>query len=156
MERARYERLHYADIGTESMPNIVLINEGITDFTESQNPETETRQYIADKTARERTKALQPTFSYSGLLNDEDPFSKYLYEVGANQKINQKIPIIHVDTWDETSGKLKARKAMYNIIPDNPGSGAGGDDLNMSGTISQDGDLVIGLWDPETKTFTAA
>jgi hypothetical protein len=155
----RYEKLHYANIGTASSPQWVLINEGITDFTNSLNPETDTRQYIADKTAREKTKSYQPSYAYSGLLNDDDPFSKWLYGLSADQKLNIKVPIVSVDTWDETtsgSGLFTARMATYNVIPDNDGSGAGGDDLNLSGTISQDGDLVKGTWDMEDQEFTPA
>ena len=154
-ERMRYEKLHYANIGNDTTPQWVLINEGITDFTNSLNPETETRQYIADKTAREKTKSYQPSYAYSGLLNDEDPFSEWLYNLSADQKLNTKVKIVSVDTWDETgSGIFTARMAQYNVIPDNDGSGAGGDDLNLSGTISQDGDLVKGTWDSAAKTFT--
>jgi hypothetical protein len=156
MERARHEKLHYMDLGTKDAPDYQLINEGVTDFAEAQNPETETRQYIADKTSRERVKRVQPSFSYTAVLNDCDPVSKYLYSVGADQKINTLVDIVHVDTWDaDSDGKLVARKAQYNIIPENPGSGAGGDDLNMSGTISQNGDLIKGKWDQKDKIFTA-
>jgi hypothetical protein len=90
-----------------------------------------------------------------GVFNDTDPVSVMLYESGADQKLNVKKTIVHVDTWDaDEDGKLTARKAVYNIIPDNPGSGPAGEDLAMTGAISQDGELIKGKWNPTAKTFT--
>jgi hypothetical protein len=155
MERARYEKLHYMNLGTVAAPRYELINEGITDFTESQNAQVESSHYIGAKVATQRTRSLQPSFAYAGLLNDEDPVSKRLYEIGANQEVNVKVKIAHVDTWGTDKTKLVARLATYNVIPENPGSGAGGEDLGISGTLSQVGEITIGTWDMGKKTFTA-
>jgi hypothetical protein len=155
MERARYEKLHYMNLGTEAAPKYELINEGITDFTESQNAQSDTRQYIGEKTASQRVRSLQPSFAYAGLLNDEDLVSKKLYEIGSNQEMNVKVKIVHVDTWGPDKTKLVARKGVYAVIPENPGSGSGGEDLGISGTLSQTGEIEIGTWDMGKKTFTA-
>jgi hypothetical protein len=155
MERLRYEKLHYMNLGTASAPKYELINEGITDFTESQNAQVEASHYIGNKVATQRTRSLQPSFAYAGLLNDEDVVSKRLYEIGANQELNVKVKIVHVDTWGADKTKLMARLGTYNIIPENPGSGSGGEDLGISGTLSQIGELVVGTWDMGKKTFTA-
>jgi hypothetical protein len=155
MERLRYEKLHYMNLGSVSSPKYELINEGITDFTESQNAQVEASHYIGNKVATQRTRSLQPSFAYAGLLNDEDAVSKRLYEIGANQELNVKVKIAHVDTWGTDKTKLIARLGTYNIIPENPGSGSGGEDLGISGTMSQVGELVVGTWNMGNKTFTA-
>ena len=155
MERLRYEKLHYMNLGTVSSPKYELINEGITDFTESQNAQVEASHYIGNKVATQRTRSLQPSFAYEGLLNDEDAVSKRLYEIGANQELNVKVKIVHVDTWGGDKTKLAARLGTYNVIPENPGSGSGGEDLGISGTLSQIGELAIGTWNMGNKTFTA-
>jgi hypothetical protein len=154
MERARYEKLHYMNLGTAAAPKWELINEGITDFTESQNAQVEASHYIGNKVATQRTRSLEPSFAYAGLLSDEDPVSKRLYEIGANQELNVKVKIAHVDTWGADKTKLVARMGTYNVIPENPGSGSGGEDLGISGTLSQVGELAIGTWNMGTKTFT--
>ena len=154
MERLRYEKLHYMNLGTVSSPKYELINEGITDFTESQNAQVEGSHYIGNKVATQRTRSLQPSFAYTGLLNDEDAVSKRLYEIGANQELNVKVKIVHVDTWGTDKTKLVARLGTYNVIPENPGSGAGGENLGISGTLSQVGELAIGTWNMGSKTFT--
>jgi hypothetical protein len=155
MERARYEKLHYMNLGTAAVPKYELINEGITDFTESQNAQVDASHYIGNKVATQRTRSLQPSFSYAGLLNGEDAVSKRLYEIGANQELNVKVKIVHVDTWGTDKTKLVARMGTYTVIPENPGSGSGGEDLGISGTLSQAGELVIGTWDVSKKTFEA-
>ena len=117
--------------------------------------QVEASHYIGNKVATQRTRSLEPSFAYAGLLNDEDAVSKRLYEIGANQELNVKVKIAHVDTWGTDKTKLMARLGTYNIIPENPGSGSGGEDLGISGTLSQVGELMIGTWNMGNKTFTA-
>lgn len=132
-----------------------LINEGVTDFTQSLSPNTEDKQYIADKNARTTMTGYNPSFAYTAEMVKADPFCKRLYYIGKNQLIGVREDIVEVDSWeDATDGKVPARQYTFEVQPGNAGSGSGGSSLGMDGTLQQVGDVIQGSFDVATKEFT--
>lgn len=149
------ENLHY--VSWEGLEKPVLASEGITDWTQALNPETEEIHYIGEKNKRTTMKGYSPTVAYTGHLNPSDSFSLHLYEIGKQEQVGQTIDETEVETWNasETAGSFHAYKRTYEVQPANPGSGAGGDPLNLEGTLAQMGSAVEGTFALETKVFTA-
>lgn len=148
------DNLHYAVIARSS--TAVLINEEVTDWTQTAAPETSDKQFIGEKNKRTSMKGYAPSVAYSAVLNPTDPFLMFLYNTGKLEQVGVTFDDIEVETWNQkTTGKFSAYKRTYEVQPSNPGSGAGGDDLKMEGTLSQKGSVIKGTFDISTKTFTA-
>lgn len=149
------DNLHYGII--PGSDKAVLINEEVTDWTQSASPETSDKHFIGEKNKRTSMKGYAPSVAYSAVHNPTDPFLTFLYETGKDEKVGVEFDDIEVETWNETAtaGKFVARKRTYEVQPSNPGSGAGGDDLKMEGTLAQKGSSVKGTFDMATKAFTA-
>lgn len=150
----RYERLHYMNTGTTTLPVWALINEGVVAFDDDLGPKTETKQYIADKNERDILMGYKPSYKYTAELDYTDDVSKKLYEIGADQRIGEQVEIVTVDTWTLSKGVCEARKGLYNVIPSKAGSGDPGAPLTMEGTLVQVGELIKGTWTVDTNTFT--
>lgn len=147
------DNLHYAKLGEKT----VLINEEVTNFTQAVAPVTVEKHFIGEKNKRVDVKGFAPTVAYSAALNPTDPFLMYLYEIGKDEKVGETFDEYEVETWNVVSeGVFVARKHTYEVQPANPGSGAGGEDLKMEGTLAQKGNTIKGKFDIATKAFTAA
>ena len=134
------ENLHYVkpitNITGVTFESYVLAGDGLTDWTQSSNPNTEDGQYIHEKTQHSNILGYAGSVSYSGIAYPSEE--------------------IEVETWNSTeTGKYKAYKRIYEVQPDNPGSGEGGAKLAIEGTFAQQGSVVPGVFDISTKTFTA-
>lgn len=81
-----------------------------------------------------------------------------MYLQGKEQRVGSTFEEIEVETWNEKtakSGDFVAYQRVYEVQPDNPGSGEAGGKLMCSGTFAQQGDQVKGTFNIKTKTFTA-
>ena len=77
------ENLHYVKFDETSY---VLANSGLTDWTQSANPNTEDGvQYIAEKTAHSTMLGYAPNVAYSGFAYPSDTFNLWLYKVGKEE-----------------------------------------------------------------------
>ena len=154
------ENLHYVKPMTEvtgvTFESYVLAGDGLTDWTQSSNPNTEDGQYIHEKTQHSNMLGYAGSVSYSGIAYPSDPFNYWIYLIGKNEIVGAQFEEIEVETWNSTeTGKYKAYKHIYEVQPDNPGSGEGGAKLAIEGTFAQQGSVVPGTFDIRTKTFTA-
>lgn len=149
------DNLHYVKFDDKEY---VLANSGITDWTQSGNPNVEDGvQYIGEKNAHSTMMGYAPNVAYSGTAYPSDVFNFWLYQVGKKEVVGALFEEVEVETWnpvDETSGKYHAYHRTYEVQPSNPGSGAGGGKLAIEGTFAQLGSVEIGTFDLTTKTFT--
>lgn len=151
-----YERSYFYNKGTDLSPNWIAIGDGIVNFNETLNAKTITLQFISDKNETTITTGLAPKIAYEAKLISDDEFNKKLYDIGVQQLIGQQCTIIAVDNWDagDTLGYFVARKYTYNINP-NENQSPVGDFIGYTGELAQDGDVVLGEFDPDTLTFLA-
>lgn len=146
------DNLHYAKIGQQ----VVLINEEVTDFTETTAFELADKHFIGEKQKRSNAKSVSASIAYTAALNPSDPFSMFLYTVGKDRQIGEQFEEYEVETWNKVEdGVFAARKRVFEVQPSNPGSGAAGADLTMAGVLAQQGGVVKGKFNIATKTFTA-
>nr|DAG86839.1 MAG TPA: hypothetical protein [Caudoviricetes sp.] len=149
------ENLHYVKFDETSY---VLANSGLTDWTQSANPNTEDGvQYIAEKTAHSAMLGYAPNVAYSGFAYPSDTFNLWLYKVGKEETVGAIFDEVEVETWNpvaEKDGEYNAYHRIYEVQPSNPGSGSGGGKLAIEGTFAQQGSVEKGTFNITTKTFT--
>lgn len=151
-----YKREYFYNSGTELLPIWTAIGDGIASFDESLNAKTINLQFINDKNETTITTGLAPKVAYEAKLISDDVFNKKLYDIGVNQVIGEQATIVAVDTWAAgvTAGSFVARKYTYNINP-SENQAPVGDFIGYTGELSQDGDVVLGEFDPDTLAFVA-
>lgn len=155
------ENLHYVKPTVELLSmefeKPVLAGDGLTDWSQSANPNTEEGQYIHEKNKHTNLNGYGPQVSYSGVAYPSDKFNYWLYQIGKKEIVGARFEEYEVETWNqtETSGTYIAYKHVYEVQPDNPGSGEGGGKLSIEGTFSQVGSVVVGKYAIATGTFTA-
>lgn len=151
------ENLHYVKFVGQD--DYVLANKGITNWTQALNASTDDGiQYIAEAGKTSQLTGYAPTVAYEGRAYPSDPFSFYLYTVGKDQIIGAQVEEVEVETWNpksEVEGSYHAYHRIYEVQPDNPGSGEAGGKLTTSGTLAQIGDQEKGVFALNTKQFTA-
>lgn len=132
-----------------------LIGEGFTNLAESKNAQEYSRQYIHEYTERTDVVGYAPSLAYSVDAHTNNPVIKKIMEVTDKELTGSDavVPVVAVNTFEEVeTGKCKAYKRNYSIIPD--GKGDGTDALVYTGTMHAVGDPVEGAFDLEEKTFT--
>lgn len=136
-----------------------LVGQGFTDLTVAANAKTAEKQYVHERNASGGLTGYAPTLTFTSELDDSDPVSLYLQDIANNFDIGEKAhtSIVIVDTWKEgtTEGCKVARKQDVTISIDNPGSGAAGVELALTGTMTYANDPVAGEFNMTTKAFTA-
>lgn len=152
------DNLHYVKF--EGQDAYVLANKGITDWTAAMNPNTDDGvQYIGESNQESQILGYAPSVDYSATAYPSDPFAQWLYSLGKTEKIGQTFDEVEVETWNEadgSTGTYHAYHRIYEVQPDNPGSGEGGGKLTMEGTFAQKGNVEEGTFNISTKTFTKA
>lgn len=155
------ENLHYvkptASLFGMKFEKPVLAGDGLTDWTQSANPNTEDGQYIHEKNKHTNLNGYGPQVSYSGVAYPSDQFNYWLYQIGKKEVVGAQFEEIEVETWNQTAvaGTYVAYKRTYEVQPDNPGSGEGGGKLSIEGTFSQIGSVTVGTYSITAGTFTA-
>lgn len=156
------ENLHYVKpieqlVGLQ-FEKPVLAGDGLTDWTQSSNSKTDSGQYIHEKNEHSNLTGYGPSVSYSGAVYPGDDFNYWLYCIGKQEIVGAKFEEYEVETWNptETEKTYVAYKRVYEVQPDNPGSGAGGEKLQLGGTFAQKGSVVKGTYNISTGTFTSA
>lgn len=148
-----YKRAYFYNSGTELVPIWTAIGDGIAAFDESLNAKTINLQFINDQNETTITTGLAPKVAYEAKLISTDTFSKKLYDIGVNQVIGEQCEIVAVDTWAAGStGTFVARKYFYNINP-SENQAPVGDFIGHTGELSQDGDVILGEFNPTTLAF---
>lgn len=153
----RHQWASYMDCGTADTPDFNLIGEGFTSFPESKNPKEYTRKYINDKTERTDVIGYSPSIGYSCDVITDDPVITKIVTITDTEKTGNDthVDVVSVNLWEQsgTSGSYNAYKRTYAIIPD--GKGDGTDAMIYTGTMKAVGEIVVGTFALDSKTFTA-
>ena len=155
----RDEMRSYMDVSpSDTTPTYELIGDGFTDATTSLNPNTYDRQYIHERTGQSDVVSYAPSMAYTADMDTEDPVLAFIWDVGNKRKIGSEATttIVTVMMWEKgtATDTYKAYLQKIAIVPDNPGSGAAGTPLALSGNFKYKGYAVEGSWNESNKTFT--
>lgn len=153
--RNRDERLVFLNVGEK----YALMGNGFTDLSTSGNASTESKQYVHQSVASGSVTGYAPTTSFTGEVFDSDDAVEYIMNIADNWDIGDKVntDIVIVDTWKKGSSEKSyiARKQNIVITIDNPGSGAAGSVLGLTGTLQHSGSPIKGEFNTDTLKFTA-
>jgi len=153
--------LQLPDSGT-----IYRINYGVTALTPASGYNEEKVTFIGDKNSTTFDKGMNVEYSLTCVMFSEDEMPdersdeyevlKWAYYIGFTQRTGKDTEAWLIVANLFEGGNCTATKAKVKYTPDNPGGGTGGDMLNFTGKLAQQGDAVKGTFNPSTKTFTAA
>lgn len=152
-----YDEAHYFDIGTSSVPNIVL-GGVITQLDESSNPTESEKQYIHQKTMTTKVTGFSDEFPITMDMVKGDEVFEYFYDIFRNRKTGTDAQVTHyiVELWNETAtNTYKCRQQVQTVSIDTKTANPG-EQINISGTLKAVSDFVDGTFDVSTKTFTPA
>lgn len=148
------ENLHY--VKWPNQEAYVLANKGFTNWEQNLNKEEDDGiQYIGEANISGAVTGYKPKVSYESRLYPSDPFNLWVYQQGKDQVIGATFDEVEVETWNETNtpGVYRAYHRTYEVQPENPGSGAAGEKIQMSGEFQQLS-KEKGTFNIQTKTFT--
>lgn len=139
-----------------------LVNEGVTELTESFNPDTEDLQYIDEEQKTTTVKSYAPSLSLSCVMVSGDPVNTWIrdkiYELPTGDKADcEYIRFNLLDKVPDKPNVYKAIKKQAVVSIDTTG-GSAGDNAEMSVNISGKGDPIKGELDytnPKNPIFTA-
>lgn len=147
---------------SEGNPIWSLVNEGVTELTESFNPDTDDLQYIDEEQKTTTVKSYAPSLSLSAVMVSGDPVNTWIrdkiYELPTGEKADCEY--IRFNILDEIPGKSKVYKAIRKkaVVSVESTGGSAGDTAEMEITISGKGDPIKGEIDytnPHNPIFTA-
>lgn len=156
MPEMREKLMHYFNIGTEAVPEYVLLGDGITSLTEEFNPESDTKQYIHQANGTTTIKSYTPSISIEKEYIIDDDLQDWM-----NEKIKHlptgssaQSDYIRINIMEKsTNGAYPAVKRKCSYQFDSIGGDAGGELMN-SMTLGGVGDGIIGTFNVTTRTFT--
>lgn len=133
-----------------------LIGEGFTSFPIALNPVEYSRKYVNYKTTKTDVIGYAPSVSYSCDCIKGDPVVEDIVALTDAEALGTDThrEIVSVNLWEEVeSGKFKAFKRTWAVIPGNKGDGT--DAMVYAGTMKAVTDQVEGTFDTTSNTFTA-
>ena len=133
-----------------------LIGEGFTSFPEAKNPQEYSRKYINYKTEKTDVIGYSPSIEYSADVISDDPVVQEIVRITDKELVGTDTHrvVISVNLWEETgtANEYKAYKRTYAIVPNQKGEGT--DALIYTGTFRAVSDIVEGVFNTSSKTFT--
>lgn len=154
-EIGRHERLLFLNVKNK----YELVGNGVTDWSFAANPKTSSKQYVHQANASGGVTGYAPTITITGELMSEDAVMEYLAELGRTLSVGAiaLTKCVIVDVWTH-SERTQCKAVEYDVATaiDNPGSGAAGEGLALSATLSMKGDGRQGTFNLTTKEFTQA
>lgn len=152
----RYEMAHFLDTTPKTTETWSEIGEGHPNLSTTYNGETETQQWINQKTGSTYLKNYAATIDTSQVAHVGDEVFDFIDDlsynmaVGADAETNYLEVRIYKAT-DMTT--IPARKFRVSIVVGSEGDAAT-DPLTREYSINFMGDPVLGTFNPDTKTFT--
>ena len=110
---------------------------------ENPNAQVVEKHYTSDKAATKLTSGYAPQFPITGDQYLDNDVSEFIRDIAEEQQIGVETDFI------------RARKFRVSVEVSSI-TGAGGEIISQEGNLNQIGDVVIGEFNTQTKTFTAA
>ena len=146
----------YLDIGTAAEPRVEFMR-FFTAHNESPKAQTTGKQYVADKTTTTLTVGYQTSFPFEMDEYKNDPVCEFIRDIAEEQKLGVACPYYKVRMHQpvgEVPNTFYCRKftvgfAIESIVRES------GDIKSIEGMMNAQGDVEVGTFNTETKTFTA-
>lgn len=152
----RLEMAHFLDTTPKTTETWSEIGEGHAALSTSYNGETETQQWINQRTGSTFLKNYAPTIATSQVAYKGDPIFDFVDDLSFNLAVgaDSETSYLEVRIYNATTmTSVPARKFRVSIVIDSEGDAAT-DPLSRSYNINFMGDPIIGTFNPSTHTFT--
>lgn len=132
---------------------------GFTAIDENANVQTDTKTYVSDAAGTTNILRVEPTFPFTTDVYTDQAAVMYLHDLFRNQKVGSDTitDYIRTDYTVDEDGEpvtptVPARKFSVSVQVDDE-TGAGGENLVLSGILSQRGNFVDGTFNIDTEEF---
>ena len=125
---------------------------------ENPNAQVVEKHYTSDKAATKLTSGYVPQFPITGDQYLDNDVSEFIRDIAEEQQIGVETDFIRVRLYQPIASKentFYARKFRVSVEVSSI-TGAGGEIISQEGNLNQIGDVVIGEFNTQTKTFTEA
>lgn len=134
-----------------------LMGLGFTEINGETGVETKEKQYVHQKAKTTRVSSYSASWGFTADHIPSQTPVKQLYEVGRNQLTGDDacFDYIVVDLWDDpTDSSYPARK--FRVSAEVTEYSPDDSEMQVKGTLHQQGDFVEGTFNISNNTFTAA
>lgn len=135
--------------------NYELLGTGFTELNESPSAQTTSKRYINQASASQSITGYEWTTSFSTDMIVSEEAIEFIREIGELQKVGvdteTEYIIVDLDK-SELDGGYRARKINIAIAVDSFEDNDG--DMAISGSFLGQSEIVEGVFDIDTKTFT--
>lgn len=153
------EKAYYLDVSADgSEKDYQLVGYGITSNGKTMNPQSETKQYVNQKTATTTVNSYQVEYPFEGEVIKNDKVIKFLYDIVENEILGAGLQRSLV-TFDYPAGEepdltsVSAKERLVSIeISEMPREA--GNTVKISGSFKAVTDLVDGTFNATTREFT--
>ncbi|EGT0692731.1 TPA: hypothetical protein K8M96_002811 [Clostridium perfringens] len=142
----------YIKVGEE----FILMGTGFTDLNESPNAKVEKKQYINEKSPTSFITGYESEFDFETDQIREEKAIEYICSIGELHKTGSDAETeyirVDIDKPGTTENTFRARKFKVAVQVDDLGAKDGG--MGTKGKLLTQGDLEVGTFNTQTRTFT--
>lgn len=156
--KQRRKQANYLEVGTT--PKYELMGAGFTDLNESPSAQTTSKRYVNDKSATKSITGYDWSTAYTTDQIRDQAVINHICEIGEKQLTGADAEanycIVDLDkpvNSEGASNTFAARQLKVAIEVASFGNEDG--EMTAEGNLLGVGDIVIGTFNTETKTFTA-
>lgn len=147
----------YLNVGTAEKAEYALMGTGFTTLDESPGAQTESVKYVNEKSSSSSVTGYETSFPFEADHIQEEKAVDALYMVGRNHYTGSdaEFEYVRVELWNKGSGtnEFEARKFLVSCeVSDYSGENK----QVVKGNLNAVGDPILGTFNTDTKTFTAA
>ena len=155
--RQRRMQANYLECGTT--PAFVLMGAGFTELNESPSAQTTSKRYINDKSATQSITGYEWSTAFTTDQIKDQEVIKYIRNIGEKQltgaDAQTRYVMVNLDELaaEATPNVFQAR--MIKVAVEISDFGDEDGEMTAEGNLLGNGDIVLGTFSTETKTFTA-
>ena len=153
----RYMVADYLNVGMSDSDEYALMGAGFNSLDENPTAKVDKTAYINDRSASGSITGYENSFAFDTQLISDEAAIKHIYSVARDQKTggDAEADYVRVDLFEEPQGGAYPARKFRVAIEVTGITGAGTEIMRVAGNLHQVGNFVEGLFDPETRTFTA-
>lgn len=153
----RHQIADYLNVGGPGAEEYVLMGAGFTALDERPKARIERIPYITDRNAGGTVVGYENSFAFSAQQIADDAAIMFIHEIARNQKTGgeAETDYVRVELYREPTGTAYPARRFRVAVEVSREGGEGAGLVNLSGSLHQVGALEDGLFDVETRTFSA-
>lgn len=153
----RYKVADYLNVGTGESAEYALMGAGFNALDENPTAKVDKTAYISDRSASGSITGYENSFAFDTQLIIDEAAIKHIYGVARNQKTggDAEADYVRAELFEEPQDGAYPARRFRVAIEVTSITGAGTEIMRVAGNLHQVGNFTEGLFNPETRTFTA-